>query len=275
MGSALLGRSSTRSLALALLVGVLLAGCSGAASSSRSRPIRPASARSAPTFSSSTTATTSPSTSASTPPTTSAASAFVSKLSGVGSAGQLIVVTASGYGGTTALLSAYQRSGDSWQQVFGPWSANLGYNGFAPPGAKREGDGRTPSGSFGIDFFFGVDPNPGVRYPYRLVTGPYLVWDDDPSSPLYNEWVDERSQAAGASPESMDQVPAYDYGAVIDYNPTRVPGAGSAIFLHESTGGSTAGCVSLPTQQLLAVLRWLDPAQSPRIVMGTLATISS
>lgn len=275
MSSALLGRSSTRSLALALLIGALLAGCSGAASSSRSRPIRPASARSAPTSSSSTTATTTPSTSASTPPATSPASAFVSKLSGVGSAGQLIVVTASGYGETTALLSAYQRSGDSWQQVFGPWSANLGYNGFAPPGAKREGDGRTPSGTFGIDFLFGVDPNPGVRYSYRLVTGPYLVWDDDPSSPLYNEWVDERSQAAGASPESMDQVPAYDYGAVIDYNPTRVPGAGSAIFLHESTGESTAGCVSLPTQQLLAVLRWLDPAQSPRIVMGTLSTISS
>jgi L,D-peptidoglycan transpeptidase YkuD (ErfK/YbiS/YcfS/YnhG family) len=48
-----------------------------------------------------------------------------------------------------------------------------------------------------------------------------------------------------------------------------VPGAGSAIFLHVSTGGATAGCVSLPSASLLAVLRWLDPAQQPRIVMGT------
>jgi L,D-peptidoglycan transpeptidase YkuD (ErfK/YbiS/YcfS/YnhG family) len=35
-----------------------------------------------------------------------------------------------------------------------------------------------------------------------------------------------------------------------------------------STGGSTAGCVALPQDQLVGVLRWLDPAQQPRIVMG-------
>ena len=28
--------------------------------------------------------------------------------------------------------------------------ANLGFRGLAPPGAKREGDGRTPSGAFAI-----------------------------------------------------------------------------------------------------------------------------
>ena len=70
-------------------------------------------------------------------------------------------------------------------------------------------------------------------------------------------------------------VSAYDYGAVIAYNmdPT-VPGAGSAIFLHVSDGGPTVGCVSLPTGELLAVLRWLSPAARPRIIMGTAATIA-
>jgi len=67
----------------------------------------------------------------------------------------------------------------------------------------------------------------------------------------------------------------YDYGAVIAYNTSRTPGLGSAIFLHVSSGGSTAGCVSLPPSELLSVLRWLDPARAPRIVMGTTAAITS
>jgi len=177
-------------------------------------------------------------------------------------------VTASGYGATTATFTAYRRSADGWQALFGPWTANVGYNGLAPPGEKAEGDGRTPSGIYGFGFFFGVQPDPGVRFPYRPVTSRSIVWDDDPASPLYNQWVDSTQQDPGADPEAMYQPGAYAYGAVIAYNTARTPGLGSAIFLHVSTGGSTAGCVSLPTSELLDVLRWLDPAQAPRIVIG-------
>jgi L,D-peptidoglycan transpeptidase YkuD (ErfK/YbiS/YcfS/YnhG family) len=200
---------------------------------------------------------------------------LVTRLVGVGSATQVIAVSASGYGQTVATLTAYQHDATGWHQVFGPWQAHIGYAGFAPPGQKHEGDGRTPSGSFGFDFFFGVLRNPGVQFPFRPVTGPNLVWDDDPSSPLYNQWVDKDVSNAGADPEPMDVTPAYDYGAVIAYNmsPT-VPGAGSAIFLHVSDGGPTTGCVSLPTAELLAVLRWLSPGAQPRIIMGTSATIA-
>ncbi len=62
--------------------------------------------------------------------------------------------------------------------------------------------------------------------------------------------------------------PVYDHGAVIAYNADRVPGLGSAIFLHVSVGRPSAGCVSLPAGQLVEVLCWLDPAQGPRIVLG-------
>jgi L,D-peptidoglycan transpeptidase YkuD (ErfK/YbiS/YcfS/YnhG family) len=210
--------------------------------------------------------TTAPSTTAAAPAPSS--SAPVPELDLVGSAGQAIVVTASGYGVTTATFTAYRRSADGWQPVFGPWTAHVGYNGLAPPGEKVEGDGRTPSGVYGFGFFFGVQPDPGVRFPYRPVTSRSIVWDDDPSSPLYNQWVDSDQQDPGADPEAMYQPGAYAYGAVIAYNTARTPGLGSAIFLHVSTGGSTAGCVSLPSSQLLDVLRWLDPAQAPRIVMA-------
>ena len=194
----------------------------------------------------------------------SAASAEVSAARRAG--GQLVTVIAASYRSTRAELTAYQRVGGQWRRVFGPWMAWIGRNGMARPGAKREGDGRTPSGTFGFRFFFGVDPDPGVHFPYRRVHT-FDVWDDDPSSPLYNEWVDDRYANPGADPEPMD-VSAYDYGAVIGYNTARTPGLGSAIFLHINIGMPTAGCVTLPAGELLEILRWLNPAASPRIAMG-------
>jgi L,D-peptidoglycan transpeptidase YkuD (ErfK/YbiS/YcfS/YnhG family) len=179
---------------------------------------------------------------------------------------QLVTVTAASYDATYATFTAYRRSAGRWRRVFGPWTARIGRNGFAPPGRKREGDGRTPSGTFGFGFFFGVLPDPGVRFRYRQ-SRPYDFWDDDPASPRYNEWVDQRRADPGLDPEPMD-VSGYDYGAVIAYNTARTPGLGSGIFLHVNIGIATAGCVTLPMDELLRVLRWLDPARSPRIRMG-------
>jgi L,D-peptidoglycan transpeptidase YkuD (ErfK/YbiS/YcfS/YnhG family) len=178
---------------------------------------------------------------------------------------QLVTVMAASYQATRAELTAYRRVGGHWRRVLGPWAAWIGRAGMAPPGAKREGDGRTPSGTFG----FGFEPDPGVRFPYRMAHS-FDFWDDDPSSPLYNEWVDDRYRSPGAAPEPMD-VSAYDYGAVIGYNTARTPGLGSAIFLHVNIGRPTEGCVTLPMGELLAVLRWLSPAQAPRIEMGVAA----
>lgn len=199
---------------------------------------------------------------------------MIDQLVGVGNAQQIVAVDASGYGTSYATLTAWQRGASGWQEVFGPWTARVGRNGFAPIGAKREGDGRTPSGAYGFSFFFGRLANPGVHYEYRSIPGSWIVWDDDSASPNYNLWIDTHAQSAGANPEPM-YVSAYDYGAVIAYNTARTPGLGSAIFFHVSDGSSTAGCVALPVSELVSVLRWLDPARSPRIIMGTTATITS
>ena len=72
-----------------------------------------------------------------------------------------------GYGTSTATVHRVRARATGWTQVFGPWSAYIGRNGVAPAGAKREGDGRTPSGAYGFDFMFGVDPDPGVQFPFR------------------------------------------------------------------------------------------------------------
>ena len=181
---------------------------------------------------------------------------------------QRITVTAPAYGSTYATLRVYRLSAGKWVKVYGPWTARVGYNGVARPGQKREGDGTTPSGTFGFGFFFGVQPNPSPHFAFSFRRADrYDFWDDDPESPRYNEWVVGR-QNAGAYPEPMYNVPAYDYAAVIAYNTARIPGRGSAIFLHAGTGGPTAGCVSLPETELLKVLHWLRPADHPRIAIG-------
>jgi L,D-peptidoglycan transpeptidase YkuD (ErfK/YbiS/YcfS/YnhG family) len=179
---------------------------------------------------------------------------------------QVLTVTAVSRSTTYATFRAYRLSDGRKVAAFGPWTARVGYNGIARPGKKREGDGRTPSGTYGFSFFFGVQPDKGFSFPFRHAYS-YDFWDDDPASPRYNEWVDARKHSPGASPEPMHQVPAYDYAAVIAYNVRRTPGLGSAIFLHVGTGTATAGCVSLPRAELVKVLHWLRPRDHPRITI--------
>jgi len=61
---------------------------------------------------------------------------------------------------------------------------------------------------------------------------------------------------------------------VVEYN-TRpvVRYAGSGIFIHADTGEPTEGCVSVPLGDLDRFLRWLDPRQSPVVVMGPASQI--
>jgi L,D-peptidoglycan transpeptidase YkuD (ErfK/YbiS/YcfS/YnhG family) len=184
-----------------------------------------------------------------------------------GQARQLITVTAASHSATYATLRAYRISGGHRVRVFGPWTARVGFNGIAEPGRKREGDGRTPSGTYGFSFFFGVRRDRGFAFPFRHAYR-YDFWDDDPSSPRYNEWINARKHDPGAKPEAMHQVPAYDYSAAITYNAARTPGLGSAIFLHVGTGSATAGCVSLPQGRLIRIMRWLRPGDHPRITIS-------
>ena len=60
----------------------------------------------------------------------------------------------------------------------------------------------------------------------------------------------------------------YELGVVVEHNDACVPGRGSAIFLHvwREPGAPTAGCTSMARDDLLRLLRWLDPAAEPLLV---------
>lgn len=219
-------------------------------------------------------ATPEPSTAPTVPTTVAWVASPVDGMAGVEDARQVISVVTDGYGRVTGELVAYERQADGWHEVLGPWPAVVGRNGFAPPDEKREGDGRTPSGTFAFDFAFGILADPGAKLAYRQITSSAIVWDDDPASPRYNEWIDTAREAVGRDPEPMYNPPVYNYGAVIAYNAQRTPGLGSAIFLHVSRGNPTAGCVAVTQEQMVELLRWLDPTAHPRIVMGTRDTVS-
>ncbi|HSC48710.1 MAG TPA: L,D-transpeptidase family protein [Gaiellaceae bacterium] len=193
-----------------------------------------------------------------------------------GSATQLITVVAASRASTQAPLTLWTKRAGCWRRSAGPWAAWLGGNGTSP--SKREGDRRTPAGIFGfLPTMYGLSPSPVLRYRYhRIVCGDW--WVEDPASPFYNRF---RHVACGSKPpfrttsEDMSRSPvAYQHLAVIAYNTGPVvPGRGSGIFLHVSTGRPTLGCVSLPRPRLQATLRWLRPAAAPLIAIGTAADL--
>lgn len=201
---------------------------------------------------------------------------LANQLASTGSATQLVTVVSVRTTSTTGMLRAWEKRGECWSQIAGPWPAWLGQRGISEH--KREGDRTTPSGAFGFHgVMYGVAANPGVRYRYhRIVCGDW--WVEDSRSPYYNRFQHVR---CGARPpfrttsEDMFRSPsAYRHLAVVDYNTNPiVPGRGSGIFLHVSHGNPTLGCVSLPLPRLLTILRWLRPVEQPLIVIGTRATI--
>jgi L,D-peptidoglycan transpeptidase YkuD (ErfK/YbiS/YcfS/YnhG family) len=179
---------------------------------------------------------------------------------------QIVVVSNRSWTSTYAEVRAYEKRSDGrWVTKFGPWPARIGRNGFGSP--KREGDGQTPVGSFPMKGVFGVRSNPGTRYPWLKVDGA-SVWVDDPDSTYYNRYMRNPANGRWGSAEKMYVPGPYDYAGVIGYNMPATAGYGSGIFLHVGTGGSTAGCVSVTASQVVAILRWLDPAKKPRFIMG-------
>lgn len=217
-----------------------------------------------------------------------------SRLANVGTAGQVVVVTAPSWGSTQATLRAYERDGaGGWRQVVGATPARLGWNGMAPEKRRRQGTGTTPAGTFGIPRAFGRLADPGTALPYRQFDA-NDAWTYNPRRPAtYNVYqtVDTSWRTYGGYVERLwSYGKQYHYVAVLDYNLPRGPvsrgsdgvwrtsapadtDAGGGIFLHVSNGKSTAGCIAVPEPTMRELLRWLSPQRKPVIVVGPEAEI--
>ncbi|WP_460603836.1 L,D-transpeptidase family protein [Jatrophihabitans fulvus] len=184
---------------------------------------------------------------------------------------QVVTVVTDGPGDTTGTLQRWRKVAGGWRTVGPPSSAYVGSGGV---GQASEGSTRTPAGSFTLTQAFGRNGNPGTRLPY-FATNPSDYWISN-SGPLYNthQRCGSCGYERGINEHLYSIVPEYQQAVVIDYNTRNAPGgvrqgAGSAFFLHATGGEPTAGCVAIDLGRLVDVMRWLDPRQHPRILIGT------
>ncbi len=148
------------------------------------------------------------------------------------------------------------------------YPAQIGRNGVAKSGEKREGDGKTPSGNFPITVLFGKEAFTNTAMPF-LKTEASIYCVDDTKSKYYNRIVDaQRIEKDFDSFEYMLREDGqYDIGAVVGYNKSGESGKGSCIFIHiqKNSGSPTAGCVALSKEDLNSLLNRLDASKNPHI----------
>ncbi|MER7767933.1 L,D-transpeptidase family protein [Kitasatospora sp. NPDC096140] len=143
------------------------------------------------------------------------------------------------------------------------WQGHNGKNGWTTD--HNEGDLRSPIGVFGLSDAGGRLADPGSKLPY----------DKDPSFVVSGTGF-FGDQLAG----SFDYVVAINYNRVAGNSPLdarRPMGAkkGGGIWLHVDHDGPTHGCVSIPEDKMAQLIRTLDPAAHPVIVMGDTATLAT
>ena len=205
----------------------------------------------------------------------------------VGDARQVIVVSAPSWNATEGTLAAYERTAEGWRVVQPEVRAQFGYGGMVRGDRRMQGTGTTPTGIYDIVSAFGRKPDPGTDLQYTRVDRDD-AWTYNPRVPrTYNIYqdVDRSWSSYGKYVEELwDMGMQYDYVAVLDYNLPRGPittntrgvrvtqdppdtRRGGGIFLHVDNGRKTAGCISVEKPVMRALLTWLDPDESPVIVI--------
>lgn len=171
---------------------------------------------------------------------------------------QMVVVYGAGPNSPDSTVALFTRHGSTWERTRS-WAAHNGRHGWTTD--HHEGDQRTPVGVFTLSDAGGVLADPGARLPYtRSASFQAPHWWNKAS------WHD------------------FDYVIAVDYNrvkgtapndPTRPQGQsrGGGIWLHMDHGGGTSACVSQSQEAMRYLLRTLDPAQHPVVVMGDRAEL--
>ncbi|MFI7285497.1 L,D-transpeptidase family protein [Streptomyces anulatus] len=162
---------------------------------------------------------------------------------------------------SSAVLHSREDPAKGWRPVAGPWPAHNGMEGWTDHHVA--GDLRSPTGVYPLTDAGGRLPDPGALLPY----------DEHPRFA-----VDGEGFFGEPLEGSFDYVVAINYNRTEGVSPldrTRPLGfeRGGGIWIHVDHGGPTQGCVSVPEEHMEELLRTLDPAMEPVIVMGDAATL--
>lgn len=138
-------------------------------------------------------------------------------------------------------------------------------------GAKREGDGATPLGTWPLRYgLYRPDRHqaPVSTLAFRAI-GAQDGWCDAPGDARYNQPVALPYPASAETLWRDDGL--YDFLVVLGYNDDPpVAGRGSAIFFHLARPGydPTEGCVAVSADDMLKVLELCGPGTVMRIESG-------
>ncbi len=161
--------------------------------------------------------------------------------------------------GTKTNLSKYrdervERENTSWQLIL-ETEAIIGKNGL---GKTKEGDGKTPVGVFLFEKAFGILESPGTNMQYTQVNENHY-WVDDSSSNYYNQFVSTEVVAKDwtSAEHIVEFGESYHYVLATSYNIERIPGKGSAVFLHCTSKDmrGTAGCIAIPEKYMREIMK--------------------
>lgn len=171
-------------------------------------------------------------------------------------ASQIVLVDHAG--GSKARLSIHEKKSGVWKERY----ACTAYLGKAGIGKTREGDQKTPTGTYNLTQPFGIKADPGANMPYTQVTKNHY-WCGSSGSEYYNRLVDMREvdrKVTSSDEYLINYKGYYDYCMFIDYNAEGAAGKGSCIFLH-CIGGkkSTGGCIAVPEDVMKQIVRWAKP----------------
>lgn len=170
---------------------------------------------------------------------------------------QMVVVAA--IQGTTAWISMHEKINGAWEMIM-TTPGFIGKNGL---GKAREGDHKTPVGTFRFDCAFGIAPDPGCAMPYTQVNENHY-WSGNWHY-KYNQLVDVRSAPANFdtvyTEHLIDYNPYYVYALNMGYNAECTPAKGFALFMHcfGPKNPYTLGCVALPEEKMRFVMQHIKP----------------
>lgn len=196
---------------------------------------------------------------------------FVADRARVPEDAEILVTLAASNTKTIGLMNVYKRElrGDTkiWiKQLSTP--AAYGENGIYK---TREGDKKTPVGTFKMNTPFGINaPLEGFPENYIQVNSGHY-WDGDSLSTQYNRLVNTSSYNdfnKSSSEHIIDYTGYYNYCIDIGYNPDCTPYAGSAIYLHCFVNGDfdTAGCVAVPEEQMVNIMQLYEEGKSWMVI---------
>lgn len=183
---------------------------------------------------------------------------FVAQLEAAEDLEQMIVVKAHSREGITATVTMHEKQDGIWTEIL-----NVdGYLGYGGIDKEREGDGKTPTGLYGLSIAFGKKEDPGSLIPYTHVDEKYW-WVGDYDSKYFNQLCHEDMKGRDwkldpAVNEHLWDYKGYNYCLFLEYNTEGIDQKGSCIFFHcIGEKLETLGCIAVAEEDMIFILQHL------------------